>query len=44
MILLRFPDHFRLLYDERSYAGILLLDAIGEIVRAVLKQHNETKR
>jgi dTDP-4-amino-4,6-dideoxygalactose transaminase len=32
-----------LLYNERFHAGILLLNAIGEIVWPVLKQHNETK-
>jgi dTDP-4-amino-4,6-dideoxygalactose transaminase len=42
-VLLRFPDCLSLLYNEGFYAGVLLLNAIGEIVRAVLKQHNETK-
>ena len=32
-----------MLYDERFHAGILLLNAIGEIVWPVLKQHNKTK-
>jgi len=32
-----------LLYNERFRVGILLLNAIGEIVWPVLKQHNETK-
>src|SRR6266513_6036476 len=43
MVLLRFPDRFALLHDERFHAGILFPNAIGEIVWPVLKQHNKTK-
>jgi hypothetical protein len=43
MVLLRVPDRFGLLYDERFHAGILLLNAVCEIVWPVLKQHNKTK-
>jgi hypothetical protein len=39
----RDPDGVSLLYNKRFHAGILLLNAIGEIVRPVLEQHNETK-
>lgn len=43
MVFLRFPDRFSLFHNERFQAGILLLDAIDEIVWPVLKQHNEAK-
>ena len=42
-VLFRFPDCFSLLYDERLHAGVLLLNAIGKTVWAVLKQHNKAK-
>jgi hypothetical protein len=44
VVLFWFPYFFRLLYDDRFYPEILLLNAASEIARAILEQHNEAKR
>jgi hypothetical protein len=44
VVLFWFPYFFRLLYDDRFYPEILLLNTAGEVARAVIEQHNEAKR